>query len=118
MTPVELLQDKFYATGCKDVTEWMKQSKVNLSLQTCTTILLRGTEKGLLAMLTLAVALKCSDEEIKWIAQEKGDKSFWRLITKETINSDEQKLLDDYRQLTSQQKQLIDSMIQQMRSQP
>ena len=64
------------------------------------------------------LALKCSDEEIKWIAQEKGDKSFWRLITKESINVDEQRLLDDYRQLNSQQKQLIDSMIQQMRSQP
>ena len=117
MTSVELLQEKFREIGCKDVTEWMRQSKVDLSLQTCTTILLRGIEKGLLATLVLAVALKCSDEEIKWIAQQKGDKSFWRLITKETINSDEQKLLDDYRQLTSQQKQLIDNMLQQMRGQ-
>ncbi len=114
MTPVELLQDKFRETGSVDVTAWMKKTHVDLSLQTCTTVLLRGTEKGLVAMLTLAVALKCSDEEIKWIAQQKGDKSFWRLITKETINSDEQKLLNDYRQLTSQQKQLIESMLQQM----
>jgi len=113
LSVIELLQEKFMQTGYSTVTEWMKDNKIELSLKSCTSVLLRGQDKGLVVMLTLASGLKCSAEEMQWIAKEKGDNTLWRLITKENISSEEEQLLNDYRALSSAQKKIVSSMIKE-----
>ncbi len=114
LTAVSLLQQKFKATGHDTVTDWMKDTGIDLSLQSCTTVLLRGTEKGLVVMLSLASALQCTPEEMQWIAKECGDKNFWRLITPQVITKEHQELIDAYDALNQHQKKIIASMINQM----
>jgi hypothetical protein len=113
-TVIELLQQKYGETEHTTVTDWMKESGVDLSLQSCTSVLLRGQDKGLVVMLTLAAALKCTPEEMQWIAQQKGDRTLWRLITKESITAEEHKLLDVWHKLTQAQRTIISSMIKEM----
>lgn len=114
ITVIEFLQEKFRETGYATVTDWMADSRVHLSLQSCTAVLLRGQDKGLIVMLALAVALGCTPEEIRWVAQEKGDKVLWRLFANEVITNDESKLLEDYRTLAPAQKRMVKSMIKEM----
>ena len=114
ITVIEFLQEKFRETGYATVTDWMADSRVHLSLQICTTVLLRGQDKGLIVMLALAVALGCTPEEIRWVAQEKGDKVLWRLFANEVITNEESKLLEDYRTLAPAQKRMVKSMIKEM----
>lgn len=115
MTAVEFLQAKFRETGYTTVTDWMKATHVGMSLQTCTTVLLRGTPKGFVAMLSLAAALGCTTEEMQWIAKECGDRYLWRFITPQIITDDQRRLLDDYSSLELAQRSVIDSMIAQMK---
>lgn len=112
---IELLQNKFKETKYKTVASWMRDNNVNLSLQSCTTVLHRGDSKGLVVMLTLASALNCTPEEMQRIAEEQGDKTLWRLITNETITKEESQLLDSYRTLFPEQKKIILSILKEMR---
>jgi hypothetical protein len=114
MTPVEFLQDKFAATEHRFVSDWMKDTKIDLSLQSCTTVILRGVEKGLIVMLTLASALGCTPEEMQWIAKELGDRTIWRLITPQQLTNDESQLLSDYHSLSADQRKIIKDMIKEM----
>lgn len=115
MTAIEILQEKFQATNSVNVTEWMAKTKVDLSLQSCTAVLLRGQDKGLICMLTLAVALGCTPEEIKMIAKEKGDNTLWKLITPDEMEADERKLLNAYRAMTPGQKKLLLGMVKELK---
>lgn len=111
---IEFLQEKFRQTGHKTVTDWMAETRIDLSLQSCTSVLLRGQDKGLIVFLVLAVALECTPEEIQWIAKEKGDKTLWRLFAKEIITNEESKLLEDYRALALAQKRMVKAMIKEL----
>lgn len=116
MTVVEFLQDKYNSCDAKDVTEMLKESKSPISLQTATSILLRGQEKGLIACLSLGVALGCTVDELIWIAKEKGDKVLWRLFVKsDDLSSAESVLINDYRALTVKQQKMIADMIKEMK---
>lgn len=111
---VKFLQDKFEETGYGTVTDWMKANDVEISLQSATVVLLRGTAKGLVVMLTLASALGCTTDEMQWVAKECGDKHFWRLITPQVITKEHRQLIDDYDALGPEQRKIIVSMIKQM----
>lgn len=69
---------------------------------------------GLVAMLTIASALNCSEEEIKFIAKEKNDDHIWRLFVRGEITQEEDSLLKDYRQLDLNQKRVLNLMIKEM----
>lgn len=114
MEVIELLQEKYKTLKYDTVTDWMAENKVDLSLQSCTSVLLRGQEKGLIVMLTLASALNCTPEEMQWIAKEKGDRTLWRLITKDSITKEESQLLEQIRKLSVGQKKIITSMLKEM----
>lgn len=115
-TGVELLQRKFRDTGYSTVSDWMRENKVDLSLQSCTTVLLRGVDKGLIVMLTLAAALNCTAEEIKMIAQEKGDDTLWRLITTSSLSREEMEILELYRSMSGNQKKVVLNVMREMGS--
>lgn len=114
MSVIELLQKKFQDTGYNTVTDWMAANKVSLSLQSCTAVLLRGQDKGLQVMLTLASHLKCTTDELQWIAREKGDKAIWKLLNNPVISPEEQFLLDNYRLLNGAQQSALLTMIKGM----
>jgi len=110
-TATEFLQQKYEATDCETVTDWMSRNKVDLSLQSCTAVLLRGQTKGLQVMLTLAACLGCSAEELKWVAQQCGDRTLWKYIVSQgSVTAEELSLLEAFRLLNGEQKNLITSM--------
>jgi len=114
MEVIEMLQEKYKALKYDTVTDWMRDNRVDLSLQSCTSVLLRGQDKGLVVMLTLASALNCTPEEMQWVAKEKGDRTLWRLITRESVTKEETQLLDHIRKLNASQKKIITSMLKEM----
>lgn len=113
MTVTELLQEKFRATKFETVTDWMSETKIDLSLQACTAVLLRGKNAGIVTTMFLASALGCTAEEMKWIAKQKGDDTLWRLITKDSISREDRKLIDDYHRLNNVQKDIVNATIGQ-----
>jgi|SRR6185369_2043827 len=118
MDVIEMLQKKYEATKYDTVTDWMKDNKVELSLQSCTAVLLRGQDKGLVVMLTLAAALHCTPKEMQWIAQQKGDKTLWRLITPSGISAEDEALLKCFNALSIHQKKIIHSLIKEWTNNP
>lgn len=115
MTPVELLQQKFQATKYGNVTDWIRGEGVELSLQTCTRILLRGDDMGIVAMLSIAACLGCTPEELRWIAKEKGDKILHKFISSNAVAHDETELLEAYSSLSSHQKAAVLTMVRGMK---
>ena len=111
MTVVEFLQDKYKSSGYKTVTDFCRINSVGLSLQAATSVLLRGQEKGLIVMYSLAVGLACTNEEIKWMADEMRDNAFWKLIVKTNLSKGERAIISDYRLLTPEHKALAQTMI-------
>lgn len=115
-TPVvEFLKKKFRETNYNNVSDWMKENGVDLALQTATSVLLRDQEKGLITMLTLAVALGCTKEELIYVAQEKGDKTLWKLFSSDDMTNEEAILIADYRMLKRNQRKAIHNMIREIR---
>lgn len=111
---IGLLQKKYRLTGYTSVTDWMRDKRVDLSLQSCTAVLLRGQDKGLVVMLTLASALDCAADELQWIAKQKGDNTLWRLISRTNVTKEESEILDAFRVLDPGQKKIITSMLQEL----
>lgn len=114
MTVTEFLQEKFKATGEDTVTDWMAKTKVDLSLQSCTAVLLRGQTKGLQVMLTLAACLGCTTEELKWVSKECGDKTLWKYISQGELSQEELDFLKRYRVLNSEQRSIIEATMRNM----
>lgn len=114
LTVTEFLQEKFRATGEVTVTDWMSKHKVDLSLQSCTAVLLRGQTKGLQVMLTLAACLGCTTEELKWVSKECGDRTLWRYINQGELSQEEMEFLKQYRALNSEQRSIIEATMRNM----
>jgi hypothetical protein len=110
-TPVALLQRKFAKTGFRTVAKWMRMTKIDLSLQSCTNILHRGSPMGLAAMLILGAELQCTSEELIWIAKELGDNTLWRLFTTNPISKHDEQILNGYHALSPEMQNLIRGVI-------
>lgn len=113
---VEFLQNKYAETGSDTVADWMRKNNVDLSLQSCTTVIHRGECKGVQVMLTLAACLKCTKDELRWVAQEMGDNTLWRYITAGEFTPAEHDLIEAYRKLSDKQREIVDGMIREMAS--
>lgn len=113
MTVEEFLKDRYETLGYVSATAFMMDTRPDLTLQTICQIIL-GKPKGLLASLIFAVAIGCSKEELAWICKERGDKTLWRLFENDILTSDENAVLNDYRQLKMPQKKAVKTMLKGM----
>lgn len=111
ITPVDLLKERYRAQNATNLTEWLNNSALDISMNSAASVLSQGKHGGLVVMLKLALELGCMPDEIKWVCQQCGDDYLWRYINYESVTPADVKTLEALHRLSPEQLKLVTGLI-------
>jgi len=110
----EVLVAQFKKSSYSNVKDWKDSTKVPLSTETVSKVLLRSWDPGIATFITMAYHLGLAPLEIAAACKQAGDTVFYKLINPVDISSEDRIVLDLLSRLPASKKAAIITMIKAM----